>query len=99
MLRQSLDALARFSPRFRRVMMRTWYEALVVIDREKQITFMNYGYADLDSEPLMLSDEEKVNRYARRSWKSVPAEAEAPPTSRDVSTRDQCWESTSAETP
>jgi len=66
MLRQSLDALARFSPRFRRLLMRTWYESLVVIDRDKQISFMNYGYAELDPsrDPLVLSDEENPNRYA-----------------------------------
>ena len=47
MLRQSLDAVARISPRFRRRMMRTWYEFLVVLDRNKDITFMNYGYCGL----------------------------------------------------
>jgi ubiquinone/menaquinone biosynthesis C-methylase UbiE len=73
MLRQSLDALARVSPRFRRLMMRTWYESLVVMDRQKQITFMNYGYADLDSsrDPLVLSDEEKLNRYAIQLYHHV----------------------------
>jgi ubiquinone/menaquinone biosynthesis C-methylase UbiE len=73
MLRQSLDALARFSPRFRRLMMRTWYESLVVIDRQKQISFMNYGYAELDSsrDPLALSDEEQLNRYAIQMYHHV----------------------------
>ena len=73
MLRQSLDALARFSPRFRRVMMRTWYEALVVIDRDKQITFMNYGYVDLDStaDPLVLSQVDETNRYAIQMYHHV----------------------------
>src|SRR2546423_6913515 len=73
MLRQSLDALALFSPRFRRVMMRTWYESLVVLDRDKQITFMNYGYSDLDPEAktLALNDEDNVNRYAIQLYHHV----------------------------
>jgi ubiquinone/menaquinone biosynthesis C-methylase UbiE len=75
MLRQTLDSLALFSPRFRRVMMRTWYESLVVLDREKQITFMNYGYAELDTveNPLPLDDEENVNRYAIQLYHHVTA--------------------------
>lgn len=78
MLRQSLDAMARFSPRFRRLMMRSWYEALVVIDRQKQITFMNYGYADPDSSqnPLTFSSKEDVNRYAIQMYHHVASGAE-----------------------
>ena len=73
MLRQSLDALARFSPRFRRMMMRTWYDALVVIDQKKQITFMNYGYAELDpgAKGPALSEEDKINRYAIQLYHHV----------------------------
>ena len=65
MIRQTLDALAEFSPRFRRVMMKTWYESLVIIDRKKQVTFMNYGYAELDpsANSLSLNEEEDANRY------------------------------------
>ena len=66
MLRQSLDALARISPRFRRLMMRTWYESLVVLDRDKDITFMNYGYEGLGpaENQLALNDAEQTNRYS-----------------------------------
>src|SRR3954463_4200727 len=73
MIRQSLDALARFSPTFRRVMMRTWYESLVVLDREKQITFMNYGYAALDGDGSIveLRDEDAANRYAIQLYHQV----------------------------
>src|ERR1043165_8445080 len=73
MLRQPLHALARFSPRFRRMMMRSWYEALVVIDRQKQISFMNYGYADLDpaKSSLTLQDEDEANRYAIQMYHYV----------------------------
>src|SRR6476619_6305076 len=73
MIRQSLDALARFSPGFRRLMMRTWYDALVSLDREKQITFMNYGYADLEpaKNSLVLDDTEETNRYAIQMYHQV----------------------------
>jgi SAM-dependent methyltransferase len=73
MLRQSLDALALFSPRFRRFMMRTWYESLVVLDRDKQISFMNYGYSDLDpaAKTLELNDEDDRNRYAIQLYHHV----------------------------
>jgi len=65
MLRQTLDALARSSPRFRRAMIRTWYESLVVLDRNKRICFMNYGYSEGDpADTLSLSSEESANRYA-----------------------------------
>ena len=73
MIRQSLDALARFSPQFRRLMMRTWYEALVVIDREKQITFMNYGYAEPEGtgKTLVLPATDEANRYAIQMYHHV----------------------------
>jgi len=66
MLRQSLDAVARISPRFRRRMMRTWYEFLVVLDRNKDITFMNYGYCGLGTaeNQLALNAAEQSNRYS-----------------------------------
>ena len=73
MIRQSLDGLARFSPTFRRMMMRTWYESLVVIDRKKQVSFMNYGYAPLNPDELkvQLTGEEEANRYAIQLYHKV----------------------------
>jgi len=73
MLRQSLDALARISPRFRRLMMRTWYESLVVLDRDKDITFMNYGYEGLGpaENQLALNDAEQTNRYSIQLYQHV----------------------------
>src|ERR1041385_3594209 len=78
MLRQSLDALARFSPRFRRVMMRSWYEALVVIDRQKQITFINYGYVELDptKDAIILDESVETSRYASQMYHHVAGAAD-----------------------
>ena len=65
-VRRTFDAVARLSPKFRRLMMRTWYEALVLLDRDKDITFMNYGYSSLSpaENELTLSDAEQTNRYS-----------------------------------
>src|SRR5215831_1065615 len=73
MLRQTLDAAARFSPRFRRFMMKSVYESLVILDRNREITYMNYGYADLDASPteLPLTDVERENRYSIQLYHHV----------------------------
>ena len=46
--------------------MRTWYESLVLIDQNKKITFMNYGYSGLEptANAPALSNEDDVDRYA-----------------------------------
>jgi ubiquinone/menaquinone biosynthesis C-methylase UbiE len=75
MLRQTLDELARRSPRFRRVIIRAWYESIGFLDRERNLTFMNYGYSDPDlvESQLPLNDEEKANRYAIQLYHHVTA--------------------------
>lgn len=75
MLRRTFDAAARVSPKFRRLMMKSWYETLVVLDRERDITFMNYGYAGLDSAPseIPLNDGEQANRYCIQLYHHVAA--------------------------
>lgn len=75
MLRQTLDAVARISPRFRRFMMKSWYELLVVLDRQRDLTFMNYGHAGLEPSPdgLTLSAEEEPNRYCIQLYHHVAA--------------------------
>ncbi len=75
MLRRTFDVAARASPKFRRLMMRSWYETLVVLDRQRDITFMNYGYSGLDSTPdeISLSDAEQANRYCVQLYHHVAA--------------------------
>src|SRR2546427_8923559 len=75
MLRRTFDALARVSPPFRRLMMRTWYETLVMLDRECDITFMNYGYSGLDPDAseITLDDREQANRYCIQLYHHVAA--------------------------
>jgi ubiquinone/menaquinone biosynthesis C-methylase UbiE len=74
MLRRTFDVAARASPKFRRLMMKSWYETLVVLDRERDITFMNYGYSDLNgSGDLPLRDNEQENRYSIQLYHHVAA--------------------------
>jgi SAM-dependent methyltransferase len=75
MLRRTFDAAARVSPKFRRLMMKSWYETLVVLDRERDITFMNYGYSGLGSSPneISLNDGEQANRYCIQLYHHVAA--------------------------
>ena len=75
MLRRTFDVAARVSPKFRRLMMKSWYETLVVLDRERDITFMNYGYSGLDSSPneVSLNEGEQANRYCIQLYHHVAA--------------------------
>ncbi len=54
-------------------MVRSWYQMLVVLDREREISFMNYGYADIDpsTKELMLSDGEGENRFCIQLYQLV----------------------------
>jgi ubiquinone/menaquinone biosynthesis C-methylase UbiE len=74
MLRRTFDVAARASPKFRRLMMKSWYETLVVLDRERDITFMNYGYSNLNGAgDLPLRDNEQENRYCIQLYHHVAA--------------------------
>ncbi|SRR5712691_3528939 len=75
MLRRTFDVVARVSPQFRRLMMKSWYETLVVLDRKRDITFMNYGYSGLDTSTseISLNDGEQANRYCIQLYHHVAA--------------------------
>lgn len=72
MLRQTFDAVARISPKFRRSVTRIWYEMLAVLDRDPKITYMNYGYSDLSpANETKLNEHEQMDRYAIRLYQHV----------------------------
>jgi ubiquinone/menaquinone biosynthesis C-methylase UbiE len=75
MLRQTFDVAARVSPKFRRLMTKSWYETLVMLDRQRDITFMNYGYAGLDKPAIeiALNEGEQTNRYCIQLYHHVAA--------------------------
>ena len=65
-------------------MIRFWYQMLVVIDRQREITFMNYGYANLDpsANGLALNEAERDNRYCIQLYHHVAAAVDL--TAKDV---------------
>lgn len=75
MLTKILNLAMRISPRLSRAMVRFWYQMLVVLDRKREITFMNYGYADLDptAKGLSLKESEGGNRYSIQLYHHLAA--------------------------
>jgi ubiquinone/menaquinone biosynthesis C-methylase UbiE len=57
--------LTQVSPKIKRKLWRWWYEFLANSYQKSDWQFMNYGFADLNSElkPLNLTSEEEENRY------------------------------------
>lgn len=75
MLTKILNLAIRISPRLSRAMVRLWYQMLVVLDRKREITFMNYGYADLapNAQGLPLNNGEGDNRYSIQLYHHLAA--------------------------
>jgi ubiquinone/menaquinone biosynthesis C-methylase UbiE len=73
MLTKAFNRAVLLSPRLGRAMIRTWYQMLVVLDREREISFMNYGYADIDpsAKQLKLSDTDSDNRFCIQLYHHV----------------------------
>jgi ubiquinone/menaquinone biosynthesis C-methylase UbiE len=84
MLTKIFEFAMRISPRLSRAMIRFWYQMLVVIDRQREITFMNYGYANLDpsANGLALNEAERDNRYCIQLYHHVAAAVDL--TAKDV---------------
>jgi ubiquinone/menaquinone biosynthesis C-methylase UbiE len=66
------DSLADISP-VKKIIIRSWYQYLSSLDRDAEVTFMNYGYAPLDKgEPEMkLRTEDQPNRYCIQLYQRV----------------------------
>jgi len=75
MLTKIFEFAMKISPRLSRAMIRFWYQMLVVIDRRREITFMNYGYADLEpgAKGLPLNNGEGDNRYCIQLYHHLAA--------------------------
>ncbi len=73
MLTKIFNRAIHLSPRLGRAMIRSWYQMLVVLDREREISFMNYGYADIDpsAKKLELSEDESDNRFCIQLYHHV----------------------------
>ena len=75
MLTDLFNRVVKVSPALGRSMVRTWYRMLVLLDRDREVTFMNYGYADLDSntQNLTLGNGERDNLYCIQLYHHVAA--------------------------
>ena len=67
-----VDALFTLRPA-RKSIIRGWYQCLNALDKEADVTFMNYGYAPLDSRgpEIELSEEDEANRYGIQLYRRV----------------------------
>ena len=60
-------------PYLRRAITRRWYEYISTLDKDANVLFMNYGYADLDPDArrLELLAEDEKHRYAAQLYHHV----------------------------
>lgn len=72
LLFRAFDALANRSY-LKKTIIRSWYQYLSSLDRDGDITFMNYGYVPLVSEDpeIELHDEDLTNRYSIQLYHRV----------------------------
>ena len=68
-----LRRIARSSPRVKRSLWRTWYQYLAARLHDADLTFMNYGFVDLDphAAPLALSPSDESNRLCIQLYHHV----------------------------
>lgn len=73
MLARIFNLACSISPSVRRVLMRTLYQGLSVLDEEGRMIFMNFGYADLDTDvaEIELKDIDEMNRYCIQLYHHV----------------------------
>ena len=61
----------------RRPMWQIWHNLLIRFDKEKEATFMNYGYANLNGEPrIELQNTDEIDRYCIQLYDHVVREAD-----------------------
>jgi len=46
---------------------RTWYWYISKVDKESEITFMNYGYSK-DNQEIVLDEKDKINKYSAQLY-------------------------------
>lgn len=79
---RTLSLLSRVSPglmpRFLKGGIRGWYQLISMVDKQANVTFMNYGYAPLDPNDsgLELRPEDVENRYCAQLYHRVAGAVE-----------------------
>jgi ubiquinone/menaquinone biosynthesis C-methylase UbiE len=71
------DKLADVS-HVKKIIIRAWYQYLSELDKDASVTFMNYGYAQLDSQEreIELRPEDQANRYCIQLYQRVSGAVE-----------------------
>jgi len=71
-LSKIIDALLSLPPA-KKSIIRGWYQCLSALDKGADVTFMNYGYAPLDSRgpEIELGEEDQANRYGIQLYRRV----------------------------
>jgi ubiquinone/menaquinone biosynthesis C-methylase UbiE len=65
--------LSVYSPHLRRWTSRFFYQYISALDKNGEVTLMNYGYVDLDpqAQPVSLDAKDEVNRYCLQLYHKV----------------------------
>ena len=73
MLVKSINKLCRISPSLKRFLWHSWYNFILNNDRDAYFLFMNYGYAEVESNdsPLSLQPGEEKYRYCIQLYHHV----------------------------
>ena len=62
--------LCRFAP-IKKLLWRWWYEFLAGLHRTGDWSFMNYGYAAIPADPIVLDSADEANRYSVQLYHTV----------------------------
>ncbi len=75
MIAQLESMVMRRSPRWRRSLIRTWYQVMTILDRHAVMRCMNYGYTDdsLEAQPLSLPSADAGQRYGIQLYHHLAA--------------------------
>lgn len=72
-----VDNYCEFPKVLRRPMWQIWHRLLLMFDKEKNVNFMNYGFAELNGkEPIQLKKKDERNRYCIQLYDHVATGAE-----------------------
>lgn len=68
-----LDLVFRISPAVGRLTTRAWYQYMTRLDREAEMVFMNYGFADPRAARIELHPDDERDRYCIQLYHHVAA--------------------------
>jgi len=63
------DLVCSIYPKIKKLLFRAWYQYVSKLDKEGNIIFMNYGYAN--SGKIKLKNKDEINRYCIQLYHHV----------------------------